>query len=66
MQFTFILFSIDAVPFGNAYFGAGAGPIHLESVACSGSERRLTDCPHSPFINCTNNHSEDAGVRCQG
>ena len=58
--------SIDAVPFGNAYFGAGAGPIHLDGVDCRGSENRLIDCSRSPSVNCTNNHSEDAGVRCQG
>ena len=54
------------MPFGNAHFGAGTGPIHLDEVDCGGSESRLTECPHSPIVNCTNNHSEDAGVRCQG
>ena len=52
--------------FGNAYFGAGTGPIHLDIVGCSGSENRLIDCPRSPVVNCTNNHLEDAGVRCHG
>ena len=56
----------DPVPFGNAHFGAGTGPIYLDGVNCGGSESRLIDCPRSPIVNCTNNHSEDAGVRCQG
>ena len=60
------LIFLDSVPFGGAHFGAGTGPIHLDSVGCSGSEHRLIDCPHDLFVNCTNNHSEDAGVRCQG
>ena len=56
----------DPEPFGNAHFGAGTGPIHLDGVDCRGSESRLIDCSRSPSVNCTNNHSEDAGVRCQG
>ena len=44
----------------------GAGPIHLDIVACSGSESNLTDCPSSSLYNCLSGHLEDAGVRCQG
>ena len=57
---------LDPVPFDSSHFGAGTGPIHLDGVDCSGREHRLIDCPHSSFVNCTSNHSEDAGVRCQG
>ena len=48
----------------SALFGQGSGPIHLDDVACSGSERRLIDCLYTHIDNCV--HSKDAGVRCQG
>ena len=56
----------DAVAFSSSHFGTGTGPIHLDDVDCSGSENNLTECLHSSNVNCTNGHSEDAGVRCQG
>ena len=56
----------DAVAFSSAHFGAGAGPIHLDNVDCSGNENKLTDCQSSLFVSCYSGHSEDAGVRCQG
>ena len=52
--------------FNGTYFGAGTGSIHLDNVACSGSESNLIDCSHDSNVNCTNGHSQDAGVRCQG
>ena len=52
--------------FSGAHFGAGIGPIHLDNVACSGSESNLIDCSHDSTVNCTDGHSQDAGVRCQG
>ena len=55
-----------AVAFTNAHFGAGVGPIYLNDVDCRGSETNLTDCSSSSIVYCTNGHSEDAGVRCQG
>ncbi|XP_056265599.1 neurotrypsin-like [Pseudoliparis swirei] len=47
-----------------AYFGEGAGPIHLDNVKCGGEERSLADCiKQAPGThNCR--HSEDAGVIC--
>ncbi|XP_019357967.1 PREDICTED: neurotrypsin-like isoform X1 [Gavialis gangeticus] len=47
-----------------AYFGEGHGPIHLDNVECSGSERALGECTKSDsgIHNCW--HSEDAGVIC--
>ena len=49
---------------GQASFGQGSDPIHYDDVACTGSETRLADCPHSGIgvHNCA--HSEDAGVVC--
>ncbi len=44
----------------------GTGPIWLNSVLCTESETRITDCTISAFggHNCT--HSSDVGVICQG
>ena len=49
---------------GEAYFGAGSGPIHYDDVVCTGTETRLADCAHNGvgIHNC--GHSEDAGVQC--
>ena len=55
-----------AVPFSNAHFGAGVGPIHLDSVGCTATEGSLIDCPYNSFLSCYYGHREDAGVRCQG
>ena len=54
-----------AVAFSNAHFGAGNGPIFLDTVGCNGSECNLTDCARSSAGSCRG-HQEDAGVRCQG
>ncbi len=45
-----------------ASFGEGTGPIVLNAVGCTGSERRLLDCPSDVIGSCT--HVEDAGVIC--
>ena len=49
---------------GEAYFGAGSGPIYYDDVACNGTEARLADCSHLGIgvHNCV--HSEDAGLVC--
>jgi len=54
------------VAFGNAHFGAGTGPIHMDNVGCNGNERNLVDCSLISFGGCYHGHREDAGVRCQG
>ena len=46
-----------------AFFGQGTDPIVLDDVRCTGTERRLIDCPYTATHNC--NHFEDAGVTCQ-
>ena len=44
--------------------GEGTGPIFLDYVGCSGSERRLYDCPNSGLEENTCTHSSDVGVTC--
>ena len=54
----------NATARSSAYFGQGSGPIHLDNVACTGSESRLLDCSHISNHNC--GHHKDAGVTCPG
>ncbi len=57
--------SVISAPHGAAY-GQGSGSIWLDDVQCSGSEAKLTQCPHSGLGNNNCNHGEDAGVVCSG
>lgn len=43
---------------------SGFGYIWLTRVACTGKERRITNCSHSGWENNQCTHSEDAGVEC--
>nr|XP_054763719.1 deleted in malignant brain tumors 1 protein-like [Lytechinus pictus] len=48
-----------------SYFGSRSyGSIHMDNVACTGSEQSLIDCPHETIHDCS--HLEDAGVICTG
>ena len=45
------------------WLGAGSGPIHMDNVACVGTESSLDQCAFdSHTSDCT--HVEDASVRC--
>ena len=60
-------YSGGAVPLKQAFFGGSPSrPIHLDNVRCSGSETSLLSCAANPVgvNNC--DHSEDAGVKCNG
>lgn len=46
-----------------AYFGQGAGPVHLQSVGCFGTESSILRCQATSPSSCP--HSRDVGVVCQ-
>ncbi|KAK5602423.1 hypothetical protein CRENBAI_012514 [Crenichthys baileyi] len=47
-----------------AQLGQGTGPIHMNSVQCTGRERSLMDCVYKPVPLYTCKHTEDVAVRC--
>ncbi|XP_070560707.1 scavenger receptor cysteine-rich domain-containing protein DMBT1-like isoform X2 [Ptychodera flava] len=47
-------------------FGEGSGPIWLNDVACTGSEKDLSICGNSGWSIYNCDHSQDVGVVCQG
>ena len=60
-------YSGGAVALKRAFFGSSPSrPIYLDNVRCNGSEPSLSSCAANEVgvNNC--DHSEDAGVRCNG
>ena len=55
-----------SLPLRGAYFGQGSRPIFLDNVVCRGIESSLLDCNTNPIGHHNCDHSEDAGVRCNG
>ena len=51
---------------GSAHFGAGSGPILLDTLNCRGKESHVWKCPSRGWglNNCS--HENDAGVVCSG
>lgn len=56
----------DALAFHGARYGQGTGLIHLNNVACGGTENMLTDCAYNLPRNTDCTHAQDASVRCSG
>ena len=56
--------NVDALPISGGEFGEGVGEIFLDNVVCEGTESSLLSCNYITIHNC--DHSEDAGVRCEG
>ena len=52
--------------FGDAFFGAGTGPIFLDEVQCSSSTSQLLECSSRPIASHDCLHTADAGVGCEG
>ena len=51
----------------NSYYGAGNSSILLDDLRCSGEEESLLDCERDGEVGTHDcDHSEDAGVRCEG
>ena len=46
-----------------ACFGGGVDPIHIDELACSGSEYRLSNCQYDIHTH-EEHHSEDWSVYC--
>ena len=66
--FLYAAFNCDTggIPYSNAHFGAGTGPIYLDDVACTSSASQLLECSSRPISSHNCLHSADAGVGCEG
>jgi len=56
--------SLGPVPYRNAFYGRGSGPIWLQYLSCTGNETNLLNCSHSGFGVNYCSHSSDVGVQC--
>ena len=61
-------FSLDHIALKNGaeFFGSGLDQIWLDNSICDGDESSLLDCNTNSIGQHNCNHSEDAGVRCNG
>ena len=52
----------------SSFFGSGSEnqSIFLDNVVCQGTESSLLECVTNPIGEHNCDHSEDAGVRCEG
>ena len=52
------------MPLYNAQFGQGAGPVIINTIACTSSAQNISQCTITTPSSCS--HSNDAGLRCEG
>ena len=57
---------VGGVAYSSAHFGEGTGPIFLDNVQCISSSNQLLECSSSPILTHNCQHSDDAGVGCEG
>ena len=57
---------VGGIAYSSARFGAGTGPIFLDDVQCTSSSSQLLECSSRPILTHNCQHSEDAGVGCEG
>uniref|UniRef100_A0A8C2A6K4 Soluble scavenger receptor cysteine-rich domain-containing protein SSC5D n=1 Tax=Cyprinus carpio TaxID=7962 RepID=A0A8C2A6K4_CYPCA len=55
----------NAEPLAGAYFGAGDGPIWMDSLRCNGDETNLRKCQFGGWGNHQCIHAYDAGIICR-
>ena len=57
---------IGTIPYSNAYFGQGSGPIWLDDLRCNGHENSLISCTHDGIGVYTYycGHDDDVSVVC--
>ena len=62
-----LLLVSGSIPVRSAAFGEGNSSLHifLDDLLCTGDEGSLFDC-NGNFTSNDCDHSEDAGVRCEG
>ena len=47
-------------------YGNGSGDILFDNLMCQGNESSLFDCPPNEIFDSNCDHSEDAGIVCNG
>ena len=63
----FCIKSKGAVTYSESHYGPGKGPVFLNNVKCTGSERVLTNCSHGNFgvvSTACRRHTADVSVSC--
>ena len=62
-----VLCCSGSIPVRSAGFGEGSGSILLDNLVCGGDESSLLNCASDVAIGYSDcQHSEDAGVKCEG
>ena len=60
------IFRTNAIAKGSSFYGGGTGPIQLDDLSCTGTEKNLALCGHRGWGKNNCDHTEDASVICVG